>query len=449
MKNSLMRQWASVLRLRGFISLALVDIIAIVTGFAVAAVVRDAIFGDPGSQFLFVIVLPLYFIAAFNNHAFSSQNLHDPFIAVRRGLKSLAFALAAILILGYSVRSSMAIPRFVATFGFLLSCVILTGLRYVVSRYAERIIGGDPFSTLLMRDADQPIPPGDFTHVVDVGTFDPEARDPHLYDWLAKLVQGADRIVIACNPDKRAAWAHAMKGISVQSEIITAEIGPLAPLGVGRCGNLPTMVVSIGPLGFAERITKRGLDLLLTIPALLLLSPFIFAIAIAIKMDSAGPILFRQTRIGQDNEMFSILKFRSMRVESSDRSGTRSAERDDERVTKVGRFIRATSLDELPQLLNVLRGEMSIVGPRPHALGSRAADKLFWEIDARYWHRHTAKPGLTGLAQIRGFRGATFREIDLYNRLQADLEYLENWSVWRDLKIILLTFRVIVHRNAF
>jgi len=118
-------------------------------------------------------------------------------------------------------------------------------------------------------------------------------------------------------------------------------------------------------------------------------------------------------------------------------------------VTRVGRFIRRTSIDELPQLINVVIGDMSIVGPRPHAVGSRAENKLFWEIDERYWHRHAAKPGLTGLAQIRGFRGATDREDDLTNRLQADLEYLNDWSLWRDIKIIVMTFGVLRHKNAF
>ena len=147
--------------------------------------------------------------------------------------------------------------------------------------------------------------------------------------------------------------------------------------------------------------------------------------------------------------MFQVLKFRSMTVADADGAGHRSASRDDDRITRCGRFIRGTSIDELPQLLNVLKGDMSIVGPRPHALGSRAADKLFWEVDQRYWDRHAAKPGLTGLAQVRGFRGATLVEDDLRNRLQADLEYLENWSVWRDVKIIFLTVRVVWHRNAF
>ena len=118
-------------------------------------------------------------------------------------------------------------------------------------------------------------------------------------------------------------------------------------------------------------------------------------------------------------------------------------------MTRVGRFIRATSIDELPQLFNVLRGEMSLVGPRPHALGSLAGNELFWEVDERYWHRHACKPGLTGLAQVRGFRGATRERIDLANRLYADLEYLNGWTIWRDISILITTFRVIIHRNAY
>ncbi len=147
--------------------------------------------------------------------------------------------------------------------------------------------------------------------------------------------------------------------------------------------------------------------------------------------------------------MFKMLKFRSMRAERSDQAGNASTARDDDRITRVGRLIRSTSIDELPQLINVLLGDMSIVGPRPHAIGSRAANKLFWEIDERYWHRHATKPGLTGLAQVRGFRGATDHESDLTNRLQADLEYLNHWSIWKDIQIILMTFKVLVHKNAY
>ena len=160
-------------------------------------------------------------------------------------------------------------------------------------------------------------------------------------------------------------------------------------------------------------------------------------------------ILFRQQRQGRSNRLFWIYKFRSMRVERNDLAGTRSASRDDDRITRVGRFIRRSSIDELPQLFNVLRGEMSIVGPRPHAIGSLAGTKRFWEVDPRYLLRHSLKPGLTGLAQVRGLRGATDTEADLRNRLQADLEYLDGWTILRDLRIVLGTIRVLVHDRAF
>lgn len=144
-----------------------------------------------------------------------------------------------------------------------------------------------------------------------------------------------------------------------------------------------------------------------------------------------------------------MLKFRSMRAESSDATGTRSASRDDDRITRVGRIIRKTSIDELPQLFNVLLGDMSLVGPRPHALGSLAGDQLFWQVDETYWLRHQLKPGITGLAQVRGHRGATLERVDLVARLQSDMEYIHRWDIWRDIVILANTLKVVLHRNAF
>ena len=167
------------------------------------------------------------------------------------------------------------------------------------------------------------------------------------------------------------------------------------------------------------------------------------------QLDSTGPVLFRQQRIGRRNHLFHIYKFRSMRAESSDGDGTRSTTRDDDRITRVGSIIRKTSIDELPQLFNVLLGDMSLVGPRPHALGSRAQNMLFWEIDSRYFIRHAVKPGITGIAQVRGYRGATHKREDLTFRLQADLEYQSQWSVWLDLVLMLRTVRVLFHKNAY
>ncbi len=123
--------------------------------------------------------------------------------------------------------------------------------------------------------------------------------------------------------------------------------------------------------------------------------------------------------------------------------------KNDPRVTRVGDFIRKTSIDELPQLINVLRGEMSIVGPRPHAMSAKAADQLYWDVDTRYRHRHSMKPGLTGLAQVRGFRGPTDRKEDLTNRLASDLEYVDRWSIWMDFYLVARTATALFGKNAF
>ncbi|MXO95866.1 exopolysaccharide biosynthesis protein [Erythrobacter aquimaris] len=186
------------------------------------------------------------------------------------------------------------------------------------------------------------------------------------------------------------------------------------------------------------------MDLLIGVITLTILAPVIMIVALAIKLEDGGPFLFVQPRIGHGNRIFKMLKFRSMKVETSDIDGSRSTTPNDARVTKVGKIIRATSIDELPQLFNVPLGEMSLVGPRPHALGSLASDKLFWEIDGEYWQRHALKPGMTGLAQIRGYRGVTDTEAHLTNRLQVDLEYIRDWSPWLDLKILVGTLWVLV-----
>ena len=154
-------------------------------------------------------------------------------------------------------------------------------------------------------------------------------------------------------------------------------------------------------------------------------------------------------RVGRGSRQFRIYKFRSMSVQGTDHDGAKSAAKDDDRVTRVGRFIRRTSIDELPQLFNVIAGDMSLVGPRPHALGSLAGDDLFWRVDDQYWIRHALKPGLTGLAQVRGHRGATDTLEDLRLRVRSDLEYLTNWSLGLDVLILFQTVRVLVHPKAY
>jgi len=226
------------------------------------------------------------------------------------------------------------------------------------------------------------------------------------------------------------------------------EIGALGVVHRDEIG-ITTVLVSLGPLGLRSRAMKRLLDLVISLGVLVVVLPILLVAAAAVKLEDGGPILFKQKRVGRRNQLFSIYKLRTMKVERSDDDGNRSASKDDDRVTRIGRFLRRTSVDELPQLFNVLKGEMSLVGPRPHAIGSLAGEKLFWEVDPRYWQRHSLRPGLTGLAQIRGFRGATDLEADLISRLQADLDYISGWTIWRDFGILARTARVLVHDRAF
>jgi lipopolysaccharide/colanic/teichoic acid biosynthesis glycosyltransferase len=290
-----------------------------------------------------------------------------------------------------------------------------------------------------------------WVHLVDAAALNLscDLADPLMLDRIGRLVASVDRVVIACSPGRRRNWAMVMKGANTHAEILSPELAQIGPLGTGQFGDHPTVIVSAGSLDLRQRCIKRGLDLALSGGALLLLFPLLIAVAVAIKLDSPGPVFFVQDRVGRGNRLFGIYKFRSMRSDASDRSGNRSASRNDDRITRVGRFIRTTSIDELPQLFNVLKGEMSFVGPRPHALGSLAGDLLFWEVDERYWHRHVCKPGMTGLAQIRGYRGATHQASDLADRLQADLEYVAGWTALRDISILFATLRVVVHRNAY
>ena len=161
--------------------------------------------------------------------------------------------------------------------------------------------------------------------------------------------------------------------------------------------------------------------------------------AILIKLDSPGPVLFVQKRFGFNNEVIGVLKFRTMHIDRADPSGAQRTVRNDPRVTRLGRILRWLSFDELPQLINVIRGDMSLVGPRPHAVAMKAGDRLYGEAVERYLHRHRVKPGITGWAQVSGLRGEVDTLEKAHARVAHDLYYIEHWSPWLDLKILLKT----------
>jgi Undecaprenyl-phosphate glucose phosphotransferase len=197
------------------------------------------------------------------------------------------------------------------------------------------------------------------------------------------------------------------------------------------------------PLKHWNGIAKWIEDRLLSALLLLAFAPAMLFIGIAIKLDSPGPVFFRQKRYGYSNNLITVYKFRTLRSDMTDTNASKLVTRDDDRITRVGRILRRFSLDELPQLFNVIRGDMSIVGPRPHATLAKAGNQLYQDAVESYMARHRVKPGLTGWAQINGWRGETDTEEKIRKRVEHDLYYIENWSIWFDLRIICQTFLAI------
>lgn len=221
---------------------------------------------------------------------------------------------------------------------------------------------------------------------------------------------------------------------------------------LSNVAGVPMLNIFERPITGRNLILKTIEDRVGALIMLVVLAPLLLLIAVAIRLESRGPALFRQKRYGFNNEEFTVYKFRSMRMEVSEPSDTPGAKvtqatRDDPRVTTLGRFLRKTSLDELPQLINVLRGEMSLVGPRPHAV---AHNEQFGALIDEYFARHRVKPGITGWAQINGLRGETDTPEKMRRRVEYDLHYIDNWSILFDIRILLLTLFVgFINKNAY
>jgi len=399
---------------------------------------------------LLMMVIPLYWVCALALRVYTVRSLISLRHAQVRVTYALMAAVAALVLVFYLAHSPLHYARVFLALDLVACIAMLTSVRAVVSPFILRQCGPTAENVLVIDDGGGAIRvPGAWTINAREHHLRPDFCDPHMLDLLGLFMTNMDRVLVTCPPERRAAWAMVFKGSNVSGEIVDPDVLELGVLGARRAQAFGTLVVSVGPLSLQSRAIKRAVDLAIAVPALLFLAPLMLLVAALIYAEDGGPILFRQQRQGRSNRLFWIYKFRSMRAERLDPAGARSASRDDERITRIGRLLRRTSIDELPQLLNVLRGEMSIVGPRPHAIGSLAGTKPFWEVDPRYLLRHSLKPGLTGLAQMRGLRGATDTEADLRQRLQADLEYLDGWTIRRDLRIILGTIRVLIHDRAF
>lgn len=396
------------------------------------------------------LVIPIYYLTAIRQQAYRLSVVIQVSRSVRRACLSLLTAVLIGISITFIVKSSDALSRAMAIGGTLTSCAFLIVGRSLFAKYAFAVLDGRPESEVVLVENFSP-PAGCTAFKIDVRALgiQPDINDPAMLDRLGGIVHETDRVIVACEPDRRAAWSLALKGAGVNVEVLTPELDVIGAISTTRYWGVSTTLIATGQLNAVDRTIKRLFDLGIALPALIVCAPIMLAIGILIKLDSPGPVFFVQARVGKANRMFRMFKFRSMRSDLLDHSASKLTTRNDARVTRIGQFIRKTSLDELPQILNVLRGDMSIVGPRPHATGALAGNALYWEVASEYWSRHAVKPGLTGLAQVRGFRGNTETSDDLINRLQADLAYLDSWSIWRDVMLVLQTFRVLIHRNAF
>ena len=274
---------------------------------------------------------------------------------------------------------------------------------------------------------------------------------PALYELLCR--GRVDEVVIAIPPHASCRIVE----LSQRFHPFAVSLRVLAPEGYEnfqvldsrRYGDIGTFRVMGKPLDEVASLIKRIEDLVIAVICLLVTLPLMLVIALSIKLDSRGPVLFRQRRLGANNLPFDLVKFRSMYVEQTDPLGRQLTRAGDPRITRVGRFLRMTSLDELPQLINVLRGEMSLVGPRPHPLAASAAGIAYARAISEYPIRHRVKPGITGWAQVNGWRGETTTIEQIQRRVEYDLYYVENWSLTFDLFILGRTvFTVLSRVNA-
>jgi undecaprenyl-phosphate galactose phosphotransferase/putative colanic acid biosynthesis UDP-glucose lipid carrier transferase len=351
---------------------------------------------------------------------------------------------------------------FLAPFGLLaVRKLSKTVLRIAVAKGSigrrDIIIIGDPHELAALDSADLlgffgAEEPNRFVLSADDNPVSRTANDVRVLKAAANYVRTQDaREILLALP-----WGDAgrlefvkehIKALPVSARLLPDKrVRSLLSSGSADSQQVLTIDVQRAPLNVLERLVKRTMDLIIAFFALLLLLPVLVLTAVAIKLDGPGPVIFRQNRKGFNGRQFVMFKFRTMRVQEND-GHVRQAVKNDPRVTAIGKLLRASSIDELPQLLNVLTGDMSLIGPRPHALSH---DNQFETIVSDYAYRHHVKPGITGWAQCNGARGATPSVEHISKRVELDLWYINNWSLWLDLRILVKTFfEVLRKRNAY
>ena len=353
----------------------------------------------------------------------------------------------------------------------LLFCLAVSRplIRQALTRMATRgaieqriaFYGADPQSVAMIRQLLNAL---DLPHLRFVGVADDRPKIEALgdlkliggYEELSELARRGevDQVLISVPnlPSKRLhEIVDGLSAVSVDVSLIPPEAIELAPdYRVHLLGSLPVLNLWQRPFRDVNQFVKRGEDLLFGSVAIVFLAPLMAVAALLIKLTSSGPVLFVQPRVGFNNEVINVLKFRTMYADQTDIGARETTTKDDPRVTRVGKILRKLSIDELPQLLNVMKGDMSLVGPRPHALEMRVGDRYYQDAVRGYAGRHRVRPGITGLAQVKGLRGEIRTVERAKRRVELDKEYIDRWSLWLDVYIMIATVRaVFFDRDAY
>jgi len=432
--------------------------------------------GHGWSQLALIIASPLIAILAIRSlGGYRLTALRDYLSTLPRILicwiLTIAIVAAGSFFLGFetgSKRGWLIAMFIVGAVFFVIERAILTSLirRWTRAGRLERravIVGGGEYAAQLLEAFGDPTK----TDVRVHGIFDDRNRDrspdevagvPKL-GTVAELVEFArlahiDLLIVALPLTAENRVLQLLKKlwvlpVDIRISALNSKLR-FTPRSYSYIGPVPLLDLFDRPIAGWDSILKRAFDIVIASIALVLLSPVFLVTAIAIRLDSPGPIFFRQKRYGFNNEVIDVFKFRSMYHHLSDPNAKVVVTKGDPRVTRVGRFIRKSSIDELPQLVNVLRGELSLVGPRPHAVNAHTENRLWDEVVDGYFARHKVKPGVTGWAQINGWRGEVDTPEKIHRRVEYDLDYIERWSVLFDLYILVMTpFCLINSENAY
>ncbi len=421
-----------------------------------------------GGSLLAVILLEL-------TDSYQMATLRNPLAHLGTLVVVWAGTFALMALAGFFLKISADFSRLWFGGWFASGLVAFLALRLVIARLVRRwarngvmerraiIVGGGKGAEALIRSIEQQ----PFNDIRICGIFDDrdDRRSPPVVAGYPKLgtiaeltafarIARIDMLIVSLPISAEKRVLSMLKKlwvlpVDIRLSAHSAEL-QFRPRSYSYIGSVPMLDIFDKPINDWDSVTKRTFDIVFSLLGIVVFSPVMLATAVAIKLDSRGPVLFKQKRHGFNNEVVEVYKFRSMYADQSDPTARKTVTKNDPRVTRVGRFIRKTSIDELPQFFNSLMGSLSLVGPRPHAVAAQSHNLLYTEVVDGYFARHKVKPGVTGWAQINGWRGEMDTDEKIRRRTELDLYYIENWSLWLDLKILLLTpIRLLNTENAY